>query len=523
MKSLFKWTFGFVSLLLATNLVAEPPSGPRAALVVGNHKYEGFTLKGASQSLNLVEKALRGQGFQVTRLENLDEKGFKEAAEAFVGSVPTNGVACLYYLGLGANLERGGKHYNVLRPVKTSIASDNDYRSRGLNLTEFIEDLQKTSGARTSLLFLDACWQSPLLPEKGNLWGGMRAFEPAEGVLAAFAADSVNTISAPESDQPTPLAKAIAKHLSKFDESTEEACLAISKDLSKAWTGGHSPTGIGKKPSLPAADVLRDGKSPGEGFVNSVGISFRWCPAGSFTMGSSSTDKSATRDREPVQVTLTQGFWMGEHEVTQREYAKVLRKNPPLNFTTHKNAPMWGLQEAKTITQFCDKLNEIERKAGTLPNGWKYVCPTEAEWEYACRAGSSTAFSFGNSAAEIGRYGNLADLALWKQNPGYHWAYRQTDDGVGEALAQVGSYLPNAWGLRDMHGNVAEIVADHHAPQLPGGSNPLFRKEKNGRGIIRGGSWCSLPLYCESSFRNLCPNRNKSNYVGFRIALKKAK
>ncbi len=74
-----------------------------------------------------------------------------------------------------------------------------------------------------------------------------------------------------------------------------------------------------------------------------------------------------------------------------------------------------------------------------------------------------------------------------------------------------------------MHGNVAEIVADHHAPQLPGGSNPLFRKEKDGRGIIRGGSWCSLPLYCESSFRNLCPSKNKSNYVGFRIALKKAK
>ena len=85
MKSLFKLTFGLVPLLLATNLVAETPSGPRTALVVGNHQYEGFSLKGASQSLNLVEKTLRGQGFQVTRLENLDEKRFKEAAEAFTG------------------------------------------------------------------------------------------------------------------------------------------------------------------------------------------------------------------------------------------------------------------------------------------------------------------------------------------------------------------------------------------------------------------------------------------------------
>ena len=509
--------------MLVASVFAEPPSGPRAALLIGNAKYEGFPLNGVGKSLDLVEKTLRGQGFRVTRLENLNEKDFEEAAEAFGGAVPTNGVALFYYLGLGANLERGGKHYNVLRPIGATIASDNDYRSRGLNLTEFIEDLAKTSGARTNLLFLDACWESPLLPEKGNISGGMRAFEPAEGVVATFAADTVKTIAAPEGDQPSPLAKAIAKHLSKFDESTEDACLAISKDLGKAWTGGHSARGIGKLTALPDTDALREGKTAGEGFVNSVGMSFRWCPSGSFSMGSSSTGESATRDRETVQVTLSQGFWMGEYEVTQREYGKVMRKNPPLTFTTHKNAPMWGLQEAKTITQFCDKLNEIESKAGSLPKGWKYLCPTEAEWEYACRAGTSTTFSFGNSAAEIGRYGNVADQALWKENPNYHWAYRQTDDGVGEALALVGSYQPNAWGLRDMHGNLAEIVADHHDAKLPGGKNPLFRKEKDGRGVIRGGSWCSLPLYCESSFRNLCPSKNKSNYVGFRIALKKVK
>jgi len=92
---------------------------------------------------------------------------------------------------------------------------------------------------------------------------------------------------------------------------------------------------------------------------------------------------------------------------------------------------------------------------------------------------------------------------------------------VGESLAPVGSYRPNAWGLRDMHGNVAEVVADHLVAERPGGTDPLVRVEKDGTNQVRGGAWCSLPLYCESSFRNAIDGRNKYNYVGFRIALKK--
>jgi len=90
-------------------------------------------------------------------------------------------------------------------------------------------------------------------------------------------------------------------------------------------------------------------------------------------------------------------------------------------------------------------------------------------------------------------------------------------------LAQVGSYRPNAWGLRDMHGNVAEIVADHLLPELPGGTDPFVQVAKGGKPQMRGGAWCSLPLYCESSFRNGLSGRDKLNYVGFRVILAKVK
>jgi formylglycine-generating enzyme required for sulfatase activity len=240
-------------------------------------------------------------------------------------------------------------------------------------------------------------------------------------------------------------------------------------------------------------------------------------------MGSERTDTAETRDRKPVQVKLSKGFWMGEHEVTQREYGVVMKKNVSTGFTAHNNAPFWGITESKQITEFCKKLSDLERKAGTLPPGWEYACPTEAEWEYACRAGSSATFCFGDSVSELGLYGNVADNALWTANPDYYWAERSTDDGVGEALAPVGSYYPNAWGLRDMHGNVAEVVADHLLPELPGGTDPLARVEKDGRTQIRGGAWCSLPLYCASSFRNAAPGRDKHNFIGFRVTLMKVK
>ena len=131
---------------------------------------------------------------------------------------------------------------------------------------------------------------------------------------------------------------------------------------------------------------MREGKSPGEGYINSIGMTFRWCPPGSYAMGSDKTGTPATRDRAPVQVTLSQGFWMGEYEVTQREYYAVRRKNPPRGFSEGGHFPYWGASEYKSVTEFCKALNEKERKAGVLPDGWEYELPlrrwTRRRWRW---------------------------------------------------------------------------------------------------------------------------------------------
>ena len=500
------------------------PSGFRAALLIGNSAYDGFELKGVAKSLDEVAKSVTREGYAVTRHENLEKKAMEAAVEAFAKTVPTNGIVVVYYAGLAAHVKRLGKQYNLLRPVGgRAINNENDYRGSGADLVKLIQTMESSSGARRTVIFLDGCWDSPIKPKTDAVQNGFTSFEVSDGITVAFAASEGKTVPVLTNDESSAFAKAIASRLSGLEASINGACKTITSSTGGAWIGGVD-RGIGKRDSFPVADTLRGGKSAGEGYVNSFGMTFRWCPAGGFTMGASDTDSAGARDRQAVDVTLSKGFWIGEHEVTQREYYAVLRKSvSPRDGIVHKQAPFWGIEHSKTVVDFCKKLTELEKKAGRLPAGWAYHCPTEAEWEYACRAGSTSSYCYGDSVAELGLYGNFADKALWTANPNYHWAERSSDDGVAETLALVGSYRPNAWGIRDMHGNVAELVQDHLSAELIGGTDPLFIQEKDGRTQIRGGAWCSVPQYCESSFRNTHTTGGKVNFVGCRVVLKKIK
>ena len=487
----------------------------RVALLLGQSDYKDAELAGVRPSLDAMAKTLTDRGFLVQREENLKGEAQKEALSAFARSIPSNGTALVYLAGYGVNLTRGSRVYNLLLPVGENLRNEGDCRRYGLDAAQLLEDLGKLSGAGTILLLLDTAAPGTL-PEKTE--AGLRAFAPEHdaAVYAATGAIHQNGVS--------PLAAAFAKHAARFDQSIEGTFTAIHDSQKNAGSSFFA----GPKNGLPAMDGsapiagLREGKDPGETFINAAGMVFRWCPAGTFTMGSERPDSSGNEDRKPVEVTLSKGFWMGAYEVTQREYNVVLRKNPPVpTFTLHRNAPIFGFTESKNVTDFCKKLNEYEKKAGRLPDGWAYACPSEAQWEYACRAGSKAAYSFGDSVEELGQHGNFADRSLHTSNPNFHWAHSGVDDQVGEAVAIVGSYQPNQWGLYDMHGNVAELVADHLSPALPGGTDPLHKLEKNGKPTIRGGAWCSLPEYCEASFRNTPPSRNKSNFIGFRVLLQK--
>ncbi len=232
-----------------------------------------------------------------------------------------------------------------------------------------------------------------------------------------------------------------------------------------------------------------------------------WIPPGTFTMGSPTNEVSRFSNEGPqTQVTISRGFWISKYETTQEEYLEVMGTNPS-NFKGDVNRPVERVTWTDA-TNYCGKLTARERDAGKLPAGYEYRLPTEAEWEYACRAGTTSATAYGNS------------LSSAQANFNGKYPYGGAAQGPNLAgTTTVGSYPANAWGLYDMHGNVWEWCLDWYGT-YPGGSVTDPRGPTTGsRRVIRGSGWLHDGSRCRSAFRvNLSPG-DWGQDMGFRPVL----
>jgi formylglycine-generating enzyme required for sulfatase activity len=194
------------------------------------------------------------------------------------------------------------------------------------------------------------------------------------------------------------------------------------------------------------------------------------------------------------------GFFMGRYEVTQGEYLSVIGSNPS-SFAGDTNHPVEQVNWTEA-NNYCAQLTARERTAGRLPSGWAYRLPTEAEWEYASRAGSTNRFSFGNDPG----YTQLANYAWYSVNSG----------GTTHA---VGGKLPNRWGLYDMAGNVWEWCSDWYGNYPGGNVNDPQGSVSGLNRVFRGGNWYDTASNGRSAQRNGYDPSARSSGIGFRLVL----
>lgn len=269
--------------------------------------------------------------------------------------------------------------------------------------------------------------------------------------------------------------------------------------------------------SIEAKLVPVRGPEPGQTWtVPGLSLALISIPAGTFVMGSPGDEQGRDSDESPqTRVTISQPFWIGRTEVTQGQWEAAMGNNPSAfkgadRLRRWLGSRLWGRNNPSLFKgadrpveqvswndaiEFCRKLTASGRAAGRLPEGFAYTLPTEAQWEYACRAGTTGPYAGSGNLDEMGWYSNNS----------------------GSQTHPVAGKQANAWGLYDMHGNVWEWCLDWYG-NYPGGSvrDPTGPSSGSLR-VVRGGGWGSYPRLCRSAFRGRSVRGYR--YLGFRLAL----
>jgi formylglycine-generating enzyme required for sulfatase activity len=247
--------------------------------------------------------------------------------------------------------------------------------------------------------------------------------------------------------------------------------------------------------------------------TNSIDMKLVLIPKGTFMMGSPPDEKGSEDDERRHEVTISRDYHLGMHEVTQAQYTKIMGKNPShfqgdavaerhpetgrvVKDVDTANHPVEQVSWEDAV-EFCQRLSALpeEKKAGRV-----YRLPTEAEWEYACRAGSQMAYSFGSDEKSLVNFG---------------WY----DSNSKEKTHAVGLKKANAWGLYDMHGNVWEWCADWYGEYPKGSATDPRSPEAGSYRVVRGGSWDSDAVNCRSADRYWLAPSFRFSILGFRVAL----
>jgi formylglycine-generating enzyme required for sulfatase activity len=264
--------------------------------------------------------------------------------------------------------------------------------------------------------------------------------------------------------------------------------------------------------SFPSQFLAQNAPKKGEDWIVTLpsGVAFEmiYIAPGTFKMGSPADEAGREDSEKQHEVTLTKDYYLGKYVVTQELWEAVTGANPSKWKGT--NLPVEKVSWADAM-DFCKKLTEMERKSGRLPENWKYTLPTEAQWEFACRADTTTALNNGKNLDCTdkdcrGESSNLAEVAWYDKN-----SDRKTHP--------VGLKKPNNYGLYDMHGNIWEWCFDWYADYPDNSAIDPLGPDKGTAHVRRGGSWGYYAKGCRSAARASYSPNYRLGSLGFRLAL----
>jgi formylglycine-generating enzyme required for sulfatase activity len=556
MKSMRSVLIVLFLLMLSSFLGAQQ----KFALVIGNGSYTQVTkLNNPVNDANDMTAALEGLGFKVDLITDATLRAMNDGVDRFRQNLASSAGAYGFFFYAGHGVQSAGNNYLI--PVDAAISSESNLRYNAMMMQQVLDNIEEAGNA-LNVVVLDACRDNPFSWARSSNRGLSVLPQSPPGSIVVFAT-SANRTAADGTGRNGLFTSQLLKNLKTPGLEVKELFNRVGQDVLIASNKAQLPEVSIKffetaylgtppavaapaqlpvsSPAAPQIGTVTDATGNFEVSVVSAGNveirgeglnekvppaavtqrttpdGFVHIPGGTFTMGSPASE--ANRDSNEVQHQVTvSSFYLGKYEVTQKEYQAVTGSNP--SYFKGDNLPVEQVSwndavnycNTRSITEGLTPAYTISGENVTwnrVANG--YRLPTEAEWEYACRAGTSTAFNTGNN------------ITTSQANYDGNYPYNNNDKGTyREKTTAVGSFSPNAWGLYDMHGNVWEWCWDWYGTYsaaaqsdpsgLVGPASPGMNR------VNRGGSWYIGAQNLRSAIRDYFIPSHRDYYLGFRLA-----
>ncbi len=540
---------GFVlcgSSALANQKAAPDQSERRTALVIGNAGYASGPLRNPINDARAMAKALGDLSFEVTLKENLDQKQMKREIQAFGEKLQKGGVGLFYYAGHGIQVNG----HNYLLPVGAAIEHEKQVEYEAVDMGAVLSEMDYAHN-RLNIVIMDACRDNPFARSFRSISQGLASVDAPTGTLVAYATAPGSVANDGQGDNGVytgELIRAMVQPGLKIEDVFKQVRSAV-----REATGGRqvpwessslegdfyfiaplqqSPVQTASIPPKPALQGASERSAPGqteestprgEKPIKSIktwkepvtGLVFVWVPGGCFLMGSPQSEQNRSEDEGPVHEVCIDGFWMSKTVVTNAQFRQFYKDHDSTNYAGHS---LNGESQPAVFVSWQDANNFTQWLTGQNGGQYNFRLPTEAEWEYACRAGSESSRYWGEDSSRACIYENVADYTAEKQlgikSP------HECDDGYA-ATAPVGTFQPNAFGLYDMLGNVLEWCSDVYGVDSyvrHDRNNPQNTDESMGQSrVIRGGCWHGSASSTRCAIRRSGLPDGMDNDLGFRI------